>query len=58
MICWICKVQKLGSIYQEKLLNHNHFTKLVKQRFTYLHSKYVVQCVGGDALTIRIAFGI
>ncbi len=51
-------MQKLGSIYQEKLLNHNHFTKLVKQRFTYLHSKYVVQCVGGDALTIRIAFGI
>jgi hypothetical protein len=32
------------------MLSDNHFIEQVKQIFTNLHPKHVVQCVGGDAL--------
>jgi hypothetical protein len=35
------------------MLSHIHFTEHVEQLFIDLHSKHVVQCVDGDALTAQ-----
>jgi hypothetical protein len=36
------------------MLSQIHFTEHVEQIFIDLHSKHVVQCVDGDALTAQI----
>ncbi len=41
------------------MLNQSYFIELLRQSFTDLHPKYVVQCCGGDAVKApQISSGI